>query len=266
MKSVDSIANHSFGIIYVATGDKYIAEATVSARSVKRVMPDVPILLHSDQQPDAECFDAVVQMTEFRYNCYDKVPPLQNSPFEKTLFLDTDTFVYDALDEIPALLDRFDFLLCHTPFRDPNPLPGIPAAFTELNTGVIAFRKNSLTSECLNRWLQLYGEMGHKADQPSFRRMIWEQSQASIYVLPPEYNFRTVFPGFVGGGSVVKIFHGRHKNWEPVVSKLNRSREARVMVLTPLDRFQGKILTLRSWLDLFKSWLKHRMGMQKSRK
>lgn len=244
------------GIIYVASGDRYVEEAIVSARSVKKVMPDISVHLHTDQAIQMDCFDEVTILTDCRYNCYDKVPPLLGSPFQKTLFLDTDTYVCDSVYEVFDLLEKYDFLLTHTPFRDPNPIEGIPAVFTELNTGVIGIRKNEITRGCLENWVKIYSELGHRADQPSFRKMIWEDARARLYVLPPEYNLRTVFPGFIGGGSRVKIAHGRHKNWDVLVKKLNANRDPRVVVLTPTDKIGSKVIVIRTWMDLLKSWMK----------
>lgn len=248
--------SNEFGVIYVASGEKYVDEAAVSAMSVRRHMPEIPIHLHTDLQDVPEVFDTVSEILDCRYNCHDKVPPLIDSPFEKTLFLDTDTYLCEPIEEIITLLDRFDFLMCHTPFRDPNPIGGIPACFTEFNTGVLAFRKNEHTDRCLQRWLELYAEMGHKADQPAFRRALWEDLDIRYYILPPEYNFRTIFPGFIGGGSRVKVIHGRHKNWDKIERKLNATTDPRVMIVDPLSISGGRLIVLRSFFDLLKSFIK----------
>ena len=246
----------SMGVLYVATGSRYIEEASTSARSLRNVAPAIRIHLYSDQEPSSGIFDQVDRMLDFRYNCHDKVPPLLHSPFEKTVFLDTDTYICGSLHELECLLDRYDLLICHTAFRDPNPIEGIPSAFTEFNTGMIAFRKNERTSRFLRRWLELYDEMGHRADQPSFRRALWEDDQLRFYTLTPEYNFRTIFPGFIGGGSEVKIIHGRHRDWERIRRRLNKTKEPRVVILSPLDRWGRRVIVLRKWSDLVKTIIK----------
>jgi len=245
------------GFIYVASGQRYVDEATISATSLRNMMPSAQIHLHTDLDRRPSVFDSVSLLEDCRYNCHDKVPPLLDSPFEKTVFLDTDTYVCGDLTEVEALLDRFDLLFCHTAYRDPNPLQGLPAAFTEFNTGMVAFRKNERTTRFLHRWIDLYDEMGHRADQPSFRKALWEDPEIKFYVLPPEYNFRTIFPGFIGGGSEVKIIHGRHRNWPQIARKLNQSKDPRVVILSPLERFGSKVIVIRKWSDLFKAWIKN---------
>lgn len=247
---------NQMGVIYVASGKRYVDEAANSANSLKKEMPGIPVHLHSDLSNVPNVFDRNFRLTECRYNCYDKVPPLLNSPFRKTLFLDTDTYVSGSLEEIDILLDRYDLLVCHTAFRDPNPIAEIPSSFTEFNTGMIAFRKNEKTDAFLRKWLENYEMMGHKADQPAFRKTLWEDDQIRTYILPPEYNFRTIFPGFIGGGSEVKIIHGRHNDWKWIQQRLNRSKEPRVVLLSPLHRIGRQVIVIRKWSDLFKSFVK----------
>lgn len=47
----------SKGIIYIATGQKYIAEAIVLANSVKQNSPGIDITLFSDREIQESCFD-----------------------------------------------------------------------------------------------------------------------------------------------------------------------------------------------------------------
>jgi len=250
----------TFGAIYVASGEKYVAEALVSASSLKQVMPEIPIHLHTDLDKVSGVFDQISKLEFCRYNCYDKAPPLLNPPFEFNLFLDTDTYVCCRLDELKPLLERYDLLVCHTAFRDPNPLPGVPEAFTEFNTGMIAFRSNARTKAFFKRWLDNYAQMNFRADQPAFRKALWEDDDLRVYILPPEYNFRTIFPGFIGGGSEVKIIHGRHRNWEWIRNKLNASRRPRVVLLSPLSRWGNEVIVIRKWTDLFKSFVKSHLS------
>jgi hypothetical protein len=245
------------GAVYVATGLRYVEEAAVSAVSLRRHMPGLPICLWTDcKEGIPAVFDHVLQLDEVRHNCHDKVPPLLRSPFEKTLFLDTDTYVCAPLDDLFQLLDRFDLLICHTPFRDPNPIPGIPPCFTEFNSGLFAFRNNSAIEALFTRWLEAYAFMGHRADQPALRQALWEDRQVRVYHLPPEYNFRTIFPGFIGGGSKVKVIHGRHRNWKKVETLLNRSQQARVVLINPMQRWDGSLVCLMGW----GGWLRMQMG------
>jgi hypothetical protein len=244
------------GVLYAATGSRYVDEAAVSAVSLKKVMPGIKIHLYTDLDEVPEVFDAVSKIENPRLNCYDKVLPMLNSPFEKTLFLDTDTYVCSELSELFKILDRFDILACHIPIQGANSIEGIPTSFPELNTGMVAFRKSEATQQFFERWLRLYEEMGHKADQPAFRRALWEDRNIQSYQLPYEYNLRTIAPGYIAEGAKVKIIHGRHKNWKSIEQKLNCHAHGRVMLLRPFDRFGNKVVVVRTWFDLFKSFLR----------
>lgn len=199
-------------------------------------MPDLPILLCTDQvlEPGGE-FDLVRMIASPRHFFRDKIAPLMETPFERTLFLDTDTFVCSPVADAFEILDRYDLALAHAPLRHDRPF-STPNCFAELNTGVIAYRRGEGFNRLVRRWLEIYdaeiGRCGQVSDQAAFRQALWE-SDARAYVLPPEYNFRTVFPGSVGRGRV-RIIHGRHRDMATIERLLNRSRGCRVVL--PGDR------------------------------
>src|SRR5215216_6245967 len=101
------------GIVYVATGKKYIEEATLSASSVKRWMPGVPITVFTDQSSAGSCFDTVVPVTSCGDGFKDKVLFMAQSPYDRTLFLDTDTYLCGSVQELFDLLGHFDLAMAH---------------------------------------------------------------------------------------------------------------------------------------------------------
>lgn len=201
-------------------------------------MRDIPAILCSDvpQEKIAPGFDEVRQIAHPERSFADKIPPLLESPFEKTIFLDTDTFVCAPLDDIFLLLDRFDFLAAHAPMRVTWPQQDIPDVFPEVNSGVMAWRKSARTDSLFSAWKRLYCEhvraTGQTDDQPALRRALYE-SDLRIGILPPEYNFRTVLPAFAGRAKV-KIIHGRHADMADVERRLNRHQCCRAVL--PGDR------------------------------
>jgi len=50
----------SRGIIYIATGEKYIKEALISAASLKDKMPDLSITLFSSKEVNSQVFNEVI--------------------------------------------------------------------------------------------------------------------------------------------------------------------------------------------------------------
>ena len=237
------------GIIYIATGRKYVDEALISARSARKHMPDIPIAFFSDLGADeidaADTVDSIFQLAVVDHSCRDKIRPLMATPYEKTLFLDTDTFICEPLYDVFDMLDRFDIALSQAPDRYQYHLPDLPKCFTEFNSGVIAYRKNQKTTELLAAWEDTFFKMlredeGSYRDQHSLRDALY-RSDVQLFVLPPEYNFRTICPNYAGNHCKVKIIHGRHADLEKVADRLNQSENARVFLTTPYRVFSSDI-------------------------
>lgn len=247
----------SRGIIYVATGRKFVDEALISIHSAKKHMPDLPVTLFTDIQefvssPPAGV-DTVLHLSEVTKSCRDKIKPLADSPYDKTLFLDTDTYLCEPVYDLFEMLDQFDIALAQAPDRYQYDLPDLPDCFTELNSGVIVFRKNRQVLDLLDRWedtffCMLDQDAGSYRDQHSLRDALY-RSTVRFFVLPTEYNFRTICPNFAGKHCAVKIIHGRHANMEKVAARLNYSQEARVFLTTPYRLLTRDIRSYESFVE-----------------
>lgn len=212
------------GALYVAIGaDKYIQEAMASAASLRRVSSSLAIALASDADAAPPGFDQLVRIDEgdgFRA----KILALRRSPFERTVFLDSDTYVVAELSALFQLLERFDVAAAHAPNRVTLPLDDVPAAFPELNTGVIACRRGEATDALLDRWLAEYDRLlpdrPLSMDQPSFRRALYG-SDIRLAILPPEFNMRFEMAGY--HNATVRVLHGRadDKTYDRVADALN---------------------------------------------
>jgi len=226
------------GILYVATGQRFVDEAAASCRSLRVQMPDIPVLLFTDVDRSRipEIFDQIRRIERPTFSFADKIKPLAESPFERTIFLDTDTHVCAPLDDIFTLLTNGDIAAAHAPMRVTWPQPDIPDSFPEVNSGVLAWRKSDNTVKLFAEWERLYhshvASTGQTDDQPAFRRALFECG-VRMAILPPEYNFRTVMPTSAGRGKV-KIIHGRHADMSRVECRLNKSLGCRVVL--PGDR------------------------------
>lgn len=203
------------GFFYVATGQSFIDETVDSARSLKAVMPDANITIYTDlidQVPDG-VFSQVLELKDPVYSFRDKVIPIMDPPYDKVVFLDTDTYIMEPLGELFDLLDQFEFAAIHAPNRAWKGYDyEVPDCFTEFNSGVLVYQKCEAVSAMMNEWFTLYEEQikenGIKSpDQPPLRAALYRSNVKST-VLPPEYNLRTIFPTAVGS-MPVKILHGR---------------------------------------------------------
>jgi tetratricopeptide (TPR) repeat protein len=228
----------SRGIIYSASGERFIAEAIASARSSLR-FNRVPHFVYGDRPPAEPAEGIYFVRFESCGNPYlDKIRNIAQMPFGQTIFLDTDTYVVDNIDELFDLLERFDLAAAQAPGYTGDDR-GPSEAFYEFNTGVIPYRGTGAVGEFLANWAELYARWfrsppsrlappastspfhrmaAYTNDQPAFRRALWESS-LSFYALSPEYNYRTIFPGRLVGKA--KIIHGRSTNYEKLAAHVN---------------------------------------------
>jgi hypothetical protein len=225
------------GIVYSGTGEFYVAEAVRSARSSLRHNL-VPHVVFADQEvPGAE--GLTVARFEPSGNPYvDKIANMRRSPFERTLYLDSDTYVVDEIVHVLALLDQYDLAVAFAPAYRGLDDPGVPKAFHEFNTGVLAWRANERMAAFMASWQQTYVAWLHeepfpgagkasrsrRADQPAFRRCAWEHD-VSVFVLSPEYNFRLGYPATVVDR--VRVIHGDHRDPEGLAARINERERVR---------------------------------------
>jgi len=262
------------GVVYVATGKKYYDEARISVRSLKATNK-LRAAIFTDQPKGDANFDIHIPVTSTGEGFMDKVVNLKGSPFEYTLFLDTDTFVCADLSDLFLLLDEFDVAAAHDHLvREVYAVAGVPQAFPEFNTGVLLFRNSRVFLELLNEWvLTLKKEKESFAqkkvlgkgfpDQPPFRKTIYG-SGLRIATLPPEYNCMFRFAGSVVGE--VKIMHCArigsgwytYENLQRTAQLLNSRRTARIFCNGELFAFQRKA---KPFLPaVFDSYQQYRIG------
>lgn len=242
----------SRGCIYIATGCAYLDEAFVSYTSLRRHMPDLPVCCFTDDPEYAKRFFSHVERIDrpFR-NFLEKVPPLLKSPFERTLFLDTDTVINAPIDDLFDLLDRFDLAAAPDPFW--VEAPGCPACFQHLNTGLIVYRRTDQVMDFFRRWLSEYqAELSATTDSPHdqllFQRCLYE-SDLRLYVLPVEYNLRLTCPQLIRIWAAARVLHSRDMADLPDLGcRLNRKSDFRVVFpnWTLLSRTSAHVISGRS--------------------
>jgi hypothetical protein len=221
------------GVIYIATGKRYIEEAYHSVSTLKSHMPDIHVTAFLSEQIDCYNFNEIKVIDNPQYSFLDKVLSIIQTPYEFTLFLDTDTHIVDDISELFTILDRFDIAAPHAPIE--HFISGVPNTFPELNTGVIVFRRNQMVERFFSSWRNLYTRnlkeeetIGIFPDQPSFREALYN-SDLRMCFLPHEYNCMFGYPVFLSGK--VKIFHGRHSNVSAVHQSINQAcKQLRVFV------------------------------------
>jgi len=204
----DSSAGASCGILYVATASDnpaYIQSAIRSAISAKCHMPEIPIHLYTDDVGssaiallDKSPFNSVARIKNPHRR--SKIDCLLQTPFERTLFLDADTYVLRNVQDLFVLLNQFDLALSHgirragsnakTTWRE-----DLPSSFPMHSSGVMCYRLSEGVEKMLSDWQNAYRDAGFSKDQITLRELLWN-SNARFAVLPPEYNIR--YPKYLG--------------------------------------------------------------------
>lgn len=207
------MANCSKGIVYIVTQEEYFEEFEKSVKQLKKWV-DAPVTLISLEQKDYSFIDENI-VVEDPEKGSDKVYLLEESPYDRTLYLDTDIYVVDKVDELFEVLDEFELAISRNPERASEEIEDVPESFSELNTGVISYRKTDLVLSMFKEWQNLYEKRPYEShrDQPMFRKAIY-YSDVRFTVLPSEYNCRFGIPGFLN--KKAKILHGRLGDFESI--------------------------------------------------
>lgn len=189
----------SKGYIYIASNNvggvkkiDYVKEAIFSATSLRKINPNANITLYTDLPIKNNIFSEI-KIVKMELRCKQNI--LNNAPYDKNIYIDTDTYINHTIEDMFEMLDRYE-LLCISDYARKRNLPipeymNIPNAFSELNGGIIGFKKSENFFKMIDLWNEYFQK--YKSimpwDQPSFRVAVWE-SKINLYILPMEYNRR----------------------------------------------------------------------------
>ncbi|MFC7071241.1 hypothetical protein [Halobaculum lipolyticum] len=204
------------GVLFVATGQRelevgrsYIEEAEQAAAQLN-ARTDLRTVLFTDRADlSGSPFSDVIEIEDPDYGFRDKVKCMKRTPFDRTLFLDTDTWVTTDIADIFSLLDNCALAVAHDPVHGERELAGVPSAFPEFNTGVLLYRNDPPVREFFDSWLRTFDEDTEdriSLDQPAFRKALFE-SDLRYVTLTREWNCRYNQNGMIAGEP--RILHGR---------------------------------------------------------
>jgi len=214
------------GILYIATGEKYIRAAIHSAKTVRIYCPELPIHLYSDWQNFSFNFEISTSPFSSIEKILDphrrsKVDYLSKTPFDQTLYLDTDTVLNSDISDMFRTLERFDIAIAHAHRRNDATRLGtwridLPQAFPQYNSGVFLYCKTPAVLRFLEEWSSSFKEAGFRQDQMTLRELLW-LSDLRMATLPPEYNVRYMKYHYLWSKpeATTKIFHLQrlHSGW-----------------------------------------------------
>jgi len=196
------------GVVYVANSKEYLREAEASARQLKRTNPSINFSVLTNRSTNFE-FDKVIPIPSENRGFEDKIRYLTESPYDQTLFLDSDTYVIDDISNLFELLGSYQIGFCIERGYKEHQYNQLPNCYPEYNTGVLLFQNDKKFDQFSEIWLDEYKKLNKHLsihDQPAFALAVYK-TKINFVVLPQEFNFRFAFGGYAN--SKIKILHGR---------------------------------------------------------
>ncbi len=212
------VFNENLGVIYAAVGNiKYVEQALISKRSIQRFNSETKFAILTDICVEEADWDFVIPYhsdMKLKPSNYmlPKLQALINSPFEHTIFLDSDTFILDDITPTFELLKKFDLIYTSSHMCIEKDLiargnikskdgetykildQSVPVTFFAVQGGFFCYKKIE-TVDFLNWVLNEYLRRGFYDDQTIFREALWK-FDFKTYILPRSYNFNSLYDWF----------------------------------------------------------------------
>lgn len=222
------------GFLFAAVGDQFVDEAKNSALSIRKQMPLASITLVTDREMEEFPFSKIIVLPisaegHKGIKLY-KPLALANSPYKRTVFLDSDTYVCQDCQELFDMNDHVDLALAHDTADMSNPIVNghTIAGMHPYNSGVIAFEKCEKMNLFFKNWYNVIDveHANHPWDQRAMMTSIIDL-KIRTYTLHQVYNCRINF--IISLPQLpVKIIHGRGVNFLKTEKKLNKILKNRV--------------------------------------
>jgi hypothetical protein len=222
----------SKGIIYLVSGGRsYLGELMTSLESLRRVESTLPVTVFSRFELPRRAKADFKKIESNDHPLKLKVQVLRQSPYEQTLFLDTDTSIRKPIAQLFGELETYDFCVANSHDADWSVNP--PRFLNmvkqrDYNTGVLVYKKASPPMRrFLDRWEEaVRGQdpadmwAGHNCDQHHFNKLVTAGTLEECGVAFKEldniiYNCRGAMYDAVmklGRADDIHIFHHRTRS------------------------------------------------------
>lgn len=179
------------GVIYLSTKSPvHASECLHSVKTLKKYNPNLPVTLFTDDEhANDEIFDNIILIRDKIHPLKTKVNYLLHSPYDATLYLDTDTEITGDISGLFDLLEDHDFAIGRAVKVDFSQKPPKFEAFhhkENFNTGVFLFKKTPATELFIKEWKTLVDQQdeetmrpGYFCDQYCFNQVIKDTSRQS---------------------------------------------------------------------------------------
>jgi hypothetical protein len=199
--------------------------ARMSAISLKEMHPSMHITLHTNlptEASDLMLFDDIKTTSGTLGNLWAyKHKCLEESPYDRTLHIDADTYIMDEISEVFDILDRFDLAIPISTWYMKQNNPNLPLCFPEPAGGFFTW----LNNDKMKSFFKLVGdrcrEWNTHNDEGVIREVLYN-STIRFAVIPNEYNCLVRHPNYLYGN--IKVAHGRLDTLKEEADTINRVR------------------------------------------
>ena len=225
----------SRGVIYIAVVKDnrtieqsvyhHLRMAKLSAISMKEMHPNLSITLYTNlpyDHNDLTVFDDIKTTSGLLGNLWAyKHKCLRESPYDRTLHIDADTYIMDGISEVFDVLDRFDLAIPMSTWYMKDDNPRIPICFPELAGGFFTWVNNDRMRSFFKQVNEYCEEWDSNNDEGIMREVLYN-SNIRFFVLPNEYNCLVRHPNYLYGN--IKVSHGRIDTLKEEADTINRVR------------------------------------------
>ena len=201
------------GYLYTAYGNAHLQEAFKSLESLRAVDKEAHVTLvttgNVGRDYPFEKFDRLITSPHLCSEYLGGKVERMYSFYNRTLYLDTDTWICESLQPLFDALDYYDVVLA------PDPGEVEVEGLVSPNTGVMAYLASDDVDDMLGLYRKYYFEKelwknhpGRKqrTDQPAFSLALRDSGVKTLWV-PSNWNFRYRFWCSLHPGTV-KVIHG----------------------------------------------------------
>ena len=164
----------------------FTKEFLVSYKSLKEAIPNCNVTLYTNIGFDNTYgIDNIICDENAPKSHIAKAEALLRSPYDKTIFLDTDIMIHrKIINGLFKVLDEFDFTCCYGNFWSKGQL------FPDFNTGLIGVKKNDFTTREIKNWIIDFNKNDMESDQKHFRE-IFMRNKNKFHILPNYFMYRS---------------------------------------------------------------------------
>ena len=239
------------GILFFATGATYLEYAKSAIERVKNIWPDLTIALATNEagseDPELNRVALVYKAPSGSDPYHEKILAMAEAPFERTLFLDVDTYLLEPVPELFQILDHYDVAASLVPGKRPGGKIFNETADcqVEFNTGVVCYRNSEKVTSSLLSAASIYTEGRQRTpddprfvhDQPAICAAMWKDG-VRIFQLGTEYNLRPNRPSYLR--APVKIIHSWVYDPSSLISRTRGQTKRLPCVVGPLGSTVNK--------------------------